>query len=85
MVEEAWGWFVRVQGVLRVNPWLTEGHGLRTVVTGRKVLCVGAGGIGCELLKTLVLTGFIDIEVVRPRLHAGICVRQTISLTHSCT
>jgi shikimate 5-dehydrogenase len=30
-----------------------------------KVLCVGAGGIGCELLKTLVLTGFQSIEVVR--------------------
>ncbi len=29
-----------------------------------KVLCVGAGGIGCELLKTLVLTGFEDIELV---------------------
>ena len=29
-----------------------------------KVLCVGAGGIGCELLKTLVLTGFEDITVV---------------------
>ena len=24
----------------------------------------GAGGIGCELLKTLVLTGFEDIEMV---------------------
>jgi ubiquitin-like 1-activating enzyme E1 B len=32
-----------------------------------KVLCVGAGGIGCELLKTLVLTGFQSIEVVRGR------------------
>ena len=30
---------------------------------------VGAGGIGCELLKTLVLTGFTDIEMVRPARH----------------
>jgi hypothetical protein len=30
-----------------------------------KVLMVGAGGIGCELLKTLVLTGFKHIHLVR--------------------
>ena len=29
-----------------------------------KVLLVGAGGIGCELLKNLVLTGFGDIHVI---------------------
>lgn len=29
-----------------------------------KLLIVGAGGIGCELLKNLVLTGFENIEVV---------------------
>jgi ubiquitin-like 1-activating enzyme E1 B len=29
-----------------------------------KLLVVGAGGIGCELLKNLVLTGFNEIEVI---------------------
>jgi ubiquitin-like 1-activating enzyme E1 B len=30
----------------------------------KKILVVGAGGIGCELLKTLVLTGADDLTVV---------------------
>lgn len=25
---------------------------------------VGAGGIGCELLKNLVLSGFLDVHIV---------------------
>lgn len=29
-----------------------------------RVLMVGAGGIGCELLKNLVLTGFGEVHVV---------------------
>lgn len=33
-------------------------------VKNGKILVVGAGGIGCELLKNLVLTGFKTIEVV---------------------
>ncbi len=29
-----------------------------------RVLMVGAGGIGCELLKNLVLTGFGEVHIV---------------------
>ncbi|GMT12559.1 hypothetical protein PFISCL1PPCAC_3856, partial [Pristionchus fissidentatus] len=33
-------------------------------LAGKKVLMVGAGGIGCELLKNIVLAGFRDIHVI---------------------
>lgn len=34
------------------------------LVKNSRVLVVGAGGIGCEILKNLVLTGFFTIEII---------------------
>lgn len=44
------------------NPVFDSDFGSK--VSTAKLLMVGAGGIGCELLKNLVLTGFKDITVV---------------------
>ena len=42
----------------------TLGDELFEKVHSSKILLIGAGGIGCELIKNLVLTGFVDIEVI---------------------
>lgn len=40
------------------------GRDLVDKITRSKILVIGAGGIGCELLKNVVLTGFVDIEII---------------------
>jgi len=40
-------------------------------VENAKILVVGAGGIGCELLKNLALSGFRDIEIVSHAIESG--------------
>lgn len=42
----------------------TSFEALRFVQDGAKVLVVGAGGLGCETIKCLALSGFRDITVV---------------------
>ncbi|KAI7880172.1 hypothetical protein K492DRAFT_130409 [Lichtheimia hyalospora FSU 10163] len=41
----------------------TLGNSLFDKVNSSRVLLVGAGGIGCELLKNLVMSGFKNIEI----------------------
>jgi ubiquitin-like 1-activating enzyme E1 B len=43
---------------------LTVGQTLFDKITSSKVLLVGSGGIGCELLKNLALSGFTHVEVI---------------------
>ncbi|KAI8069578.1 hypothetical protein BC940DRAFT_236420 [Gongronella butleri] len=46
------------------NNKLILGNDLFSKIASSRVLMVGAGGIGCELLKNLVLSGFKDFVVI---------------------
>jgi ubiquitin-like 1-activating enzyme E1 B len=43
---------------------LIYGKEMASRITSSNVLVVGAGGIGCELMKTLSVTGFKQISIV---------------------
>lgn len=41
-----------------------NGQEIQDFIEVSPVLCVGAGGLGCEILKDLALTGFKNIHVI---------------------
>ncbi|GMF40181.1 unnamed protein product [Phytophthora fragariaefolia] len=50
--------------VLMRARYCEQGEDLCQKVQSARILVVGAGGIGCELLKNLVLSGFEDIHLI---------------------
>ena len=54
------------------------GGPLAEAVASSRVLVVGTGGIGCELLKNLVLTGFQNIVAVSLLNHMKYLYKATI-------
>ena len=58
------GEWVSFRTTVNMSLGLSLGGPLAEAVASSRVLVVGTGGIGCELLKNLVLTGFQNIVAV---------------------
>eukprot|EP00359_Climacostomum_virens_P005226 CAMPEP_0204901208 /NCGR_PEP_ID=MMETSP1397-20131031/2945_1 /ASSEMBLY_ACC=CAM_ASM_000891 /TAXON_ID=49980 /ORGANISM="Climacostomum Climacostomum virens, Strain Stock W-24" /LENGTH=429 /DNA_ID=CAMNT_0052069527 /DNA_START=378 /DNA_END=1667 /DNA_ORIENTATION=+ len=69
MVDEAQRWTDLDKVILRNSPLSAEGFipGDETktmLMQYARILVIGAGGLGCEILKCLALSGFRDIHVI---------------------
>ena len=52
------------QGLPSIAPSWGLPQELAEAETGGRVLVVGVGGIGCELIRNLMLTGFSYIDLI---------------------
>lgn len=69
MVDEAERWTDLDRVIMRTSPLAAEGFipGDETktmLMQYARILVIGAGGLGCEILKCLALSGFRDIHVI---------------------
>ncbi|KAI1963470.1 NEDD8 activating enzyme [Ophidiomyces ophidiicola] len=64
--QDRWKYLHRIltrRGPFSDEDWI-PGQETISALRGSKVLVIGAGGLGCEILKNLALSGFKDIHVI---------------------